>query len=336
MSKQSTMKIIKKSKVKKAGGGGGVVVVADKLLSAIILLPEDMEKLIYSYLPTPERWGKEIILNRYNLPTFVRLLDPAFDFNTMRCFVTVEYEKITKGLNWLKQDSCGNYKMPTESRKKNPFLQWMFPVFNEVQLLHLADANADYNMLRDTVLICKYYLECKKRNDVYRKKYRAEYDGIRCDEDGLLTKKFDIRQGKWKGKEMATWKSNIMPITKWVNRELKRDSMFANNQCYECARKGGGGRWYIKTEEECQEEWKIWNDEPYEPKSVEERSVIEYTGRYSDPYTRQEIKGESLPPFIIKSATSDCSIKVVPDCRQCKRCQQEEINCRIVITSQSF
>ena len=325
------MKIIKQSKVKKAGGGGGVVV-ADKLFTAIILLPEEIERLIYSYLPTPERWGKEIILNRYNLPTFKQIID-ADNFRAMVDSTAIKYRLITKGLYWLKQDSCHNYKMPTESRDKNPFLQWELPFIEKIQMLQSVDADADYNVLRDTVLIYKYYLECKKRNDVYRKKYRAEYNEIKCDEDGLLSKKFRRRGGERRidGKDMARWKSNIMPVTEWINRELKRDRMFANDQCYQCK-----GQWYIKTEEECEGEGTLHMDGSYEPPSVEERSRFRYEKNYSMKSRWSPIKGETISPFIIKSATSDCSIKVVPDGRQCERCQDAEIRSRVAITMHSF
>ena len=360
------MKIIKKSTVKKAGGG---VVVADKLFTAIILLPEDMEKLIYSFLPTPERWGKEMILNRYKIPTFKQMLNAEFPLH-MIDKVCVTYTAITNGLDWFKQDSCGNYKIPPKQRSGNIFLCSSGGKYNHhcyrdefdnvsqyIRESNGKNADADYNMLRDTVLMCKYYLECKKRNDVYRKKYKAEYNEIKCDADGLLTKKFRERRNFWRGKERATEKQNIMPVTEWVNRELKRDRYFANNECYECR-----GRWFIQTEEESKEEWdkahEYLRDErlliehlyrgrkldytPYEPKPIEERNVFGYTRLSTDRdiITNSDIikaiKGESIPPFIIESANTDAVITVVPDCRQCTRCQRREINSRVAITSQYF
>jgi hypothetical protein len=185
------MKIIKQSKVKKAGGGGGVVV-ADKLFTAVILLPEEIERLIYSYLPTPERWGKEMILNRYNIPTIAHLMLRVsiefIDFKTIIEPIAVEYRKITKGLKWMKRSRSthGDYLIPPKQRNSNPFLNDDLELYISMPLMFgLEDDNADYNILRDTVLICKYYLECKKRNDALKRKYRAEYNKMRC--EGLLT-----------------------------------------------------------------------------------------------------------------------------------------------------
>ena len=302
-SNQSTI-IIKKSKVKKAGGGG-VVVVADKLFAAVLLLPEELERLVYSYLPTPERMRKEIILNRYGLLTFKQMQD-ADDYETFK-YTIEQYRDISKNVRWnIREWGYNRVVLQLGISRKNIFLgsldymQWISKDNNiadrddmvekiQLELRHQTQRlgqDADFDTLKFSVLICKYYLECKKRNDGYRRHYRSIYDSMLPDADGLTPKKWKCRS---QDRVIATAKNNTFNRTDWVNRELSRDRKFADGECYTCE-----ARWLTKT------------------------------------------RSKQIEPLIMKSGTTSNTITVKPDCRQCEQCQHAEIKSRVAITMYSF
>jgi len=221
----SKVKVSKRVKIVKS---------VDILFAAVSLLPNELEILVYEYLPTVEQYRREFIFDKYGFPKwkdcFLNIHEDPFDTKYKSVMKNWSLENIndyfTKwfllpktfadGLDFC-VDICPQFKTKTEFLKGSNDLEWI-SIFRDYEL-------REFEMMKDVVLINKYHKECKIRNDIKRKEYRLVWADLS-----------DKERKKYKAKH-------------WVNNQIFNDYLFAKNVCWNCNGK------LIQYDIE---DWRIW------------------------------------------------------------------------------
>ena len=233
------------------------------IFQAVKLLPEEIERVVYEYLPTVEEYRQEFIFAKYKFPMCKNMEKQDSITVASTSYIRDGLKKkyptgyIENGTTWIISDKL--FIVPNGTiddvlimeRYKKIFKKWSFAQTRDyLQKWFIpADVNNPDIHLKILPIFSRKSLLFDYPNDKWTKTFR-EYDSREYEmmKDAVITNKYrtecNKRNNIKKRQYRAEWRA--FPLTHearkikmryWTDNQIFIDYLYAKDVCYDCSRK---------------------------------------------------------------------------------------------------
>ena len=239
------------------------------VFQAVKLLPDEIERYVYEFLPTVEQCRQEFIFAKYNFPMCkdMEKQDSITVAATsyIRDGLTRKYPTgyIENGQTWIISDKC--FVVPNGTIDDEPIMERYKQLFNKWAFIQIigfiekwfipSDVNNPDIHLKILPIFSRKSLLFNYPNDKWTKTFRdyesREYEMMK---DAVITNKYrtecnnrnNIKRQQYRAEWRAfppTHEARKIKMKYWTDNQIFIDYLYAKDVCYECSRK------WLKTEE---------------------------------------------------------------------------------------